>query len=274
MNIGSTCDINNYSLKKLPKKVFSLIIEVYAFNEGNMGKLFELKNADTHLKITNKTETSAEIIIYSEIGETFWGDGVSAKSFSDELKKLPDSVKEITVRVNSPGGDVFDGVTIYNRLKQHSANVTVYIDGLAASIASIVALAGNEVIASEGTLMMIHKPMAGIHGNANEMEEMITLLDEVEEQLVSIYRRKTNMDRSEIKALLSKETWMNAEEAKEMGFVDSIMAEDEEIKMAACSKDYSKIPWMKGKNIDNGRDAYIKKQITKFKQDAEALLTR
>lgn len=239
-----------------------------------MGKLFELKNADTRLKITNKTETSAEIVIYSEIGETFWGDGVSAKSFSDELKKLPSSVKEISVRINSPGGDVFDGITIYNRLKQHSANVTVYIDGLAASIASIVALAGDEVIASEGTLFMIHKPMSGVYGNSNELEEMISLLDEVEEQLVSIYRRKTNMDRSEIKNMLSKETWMNASEAKEMGFVDSIMEEDQEIKMAACNKDYSKIPWMKNKKTDTGRNAYVKDQITKFKQDAEALLTR
>lgn len=240
-----------------------------------MDNLLKIKNVDAQFKITNKTETSAEIVIYSEIGETFWGDGVSAKSFSDELKELPKAVKDITVRINSPGGDVFDGISIYNRLKQHPAKVTVYIDGLAASIASIIALAGDEVIAGEGTLFMIHKPMTMGYGNSNEFEELISRLDDVEEQLVGIYRRKTGLDRSEIKNMLSKETWLNADEAKEKGFIDSIMAESEELRVAANVEGFKNIPWMKNIEIKNmSNTTYIKKQITKFKQDAEALLTR
>lgn len=240
-----------------------------------MSNLLKIKNVDTKFKITNKTETTAEIVIYEDIGANWWGEGVSAKSFSEELKELPSSIKEITVRVNSPGGDVFDGITIYNRLKQHKATVTVYIDGLAASIASIIALAGDKVIAGEGSLFMIHKPMSAVYGNANEMEEMISRLDDVEEQLVGIYRRKTGLDRSEIKSMLSKETWLDATEALEKGFVDEIMAEEDEIRVAASSKKYDNLPWMKNVKVNNmSNGAYVKKQIKNFKQDVEALLTR
>ena len=238
-----------------------------------MPKLLKIKNdSNTGFKIINKSETNAELIIYSEIGETYWGEGVSAKSFNVELKELPKSVTQIDVRLNSPGGNVFDGIVIYNRLKQHSANVTVYIDGIAASIASIIALAGDEVIMSEGSMIMIHKPMSGVYGNSQEMLEMVDRLDEVEEQLIGIYRRKTNLDRTEIKDMLSKETWMDAQEAVDMGFADSMMEEDEEIKIAAS---FNKCPWVKNRKeltVTNG--GYVQKQIDKFKEDAEAFLAR
>lgn len=238
-----------------------------------MSNLINIKDAEkTKFKIENKSATTAEIVIYSEIGENFWGEGVSAKSFSAELKELPESVKQIDVRLNSPGGCVFDGITIYNRLKHHSANVTVYIDGLAASIASIIALAGDEVILGEGALIMVHKPMAGVCGNSADMEAMIARLDDVEEQLVGIYKRKTGLDRSEIKSMLAKETWIEANEALEMGFVDKIMEEEDRIRVAAS---FEGCPWIK-ENIKNkiGNGAYVKGQLNKFKQDAEALLTR
>lgn len=238
-----------------------------------MAKLFNIQNEkENRFKIENKTATSAEIVIYSEIGETFWGEGVSAKSFSEELKELPKSVKQIDVRLNSPGGDVFDGIAIYNRLKQHPANVTVYIDGLAASIASIIALAGDEVILGEGALLMIHKPMSGVWGNSTEMEEMISRLDDVEEQLVGIYRRKTGLDRSEIKSMLAKETWIEAEDALSMGFVDKIMEEDDTVRIAAS---FNKCPWIKENKVNTVcNSTYVKKQLNKFRQDAEALITR
>ena len=237
-----------------------------------MGKLFNIKNSENKFKIYNKSETKAEIVIYAEIGFSWWGEGVDAKSFSDELKALPKTITQIDVRLNSPGGNVFDGVTIYNRLKQHSANVTVFIDGLAASIASIIALAGNEVVLGEGALIMVHKPMSGVFGNSIEMEEMVSRLDDVEEQLVGIYRRKTGLDRSEIKSMLAEETWMSAEEALELGFVDKIMEEEDETNMAAS---FGKCPWIKNKDTSKvGNSAFVKKQLNKFKQDAEALLTR
>ncbi len=176
-------------------------------------------------RIVSKSATKAEIVIYAPIGESFWGDSVSAKSFSEELKKLDPTVNEIDVRINSPGGDVFDGIAIYNRLKQHKAKITVYIDGLAASIASIIALAGDEVIMGEGALFMIHLPWTVAMGNRMDFDNMVNRLMDVEEQLISIYTKKTGMDRAEIKTMLEEETWMDADQAIEKGFV-SKKAED------------------------------------------------
>lgn len=235
-----------------------------------MAKLLNI--VESSFKIRNKTETTAELTLYADIGENFWGDGISAKAISDELKSLPKSINQIDVRLNSFGGDVFEGVTIYNRLKQHPANITVYIDGMAASIASIIALAGNKIIMGEASLLMIHKPMSGVHGNSIEMEEMISRLDDVEEQLIGIYRRKTGLDRSEIKSMLAKETWIAAEEALELGFADSMMAEEDTLQVAAIHKE-SKCPWAKNNN-KIGNNAFVKKQLYKFKQDAEAFITR
>jgi len=187
-----------------------------------MPKLIDI-SARTNLKITNKSATSAEIVIYGGIGQDYYGDGsmISAKVFSEELKKIDPSVKEISVRINSPGGDVFDGIAIYNRLIQHPAKITVYIDGLAASIASIIALAGTEIVMGEGALYMVHLPWTFAMGNRTELDNTVNRLLDVEEQMISIYKKKTKMDRAEIKAMLESETWMSAEESIAFGFVDS-----------------------------------------------------
>ncbi len=173
--------------------------------------------------------------MYGGIGQDFWGDGsmISAKNFSDELKNIPKTVKNIDLRINSPGGDVFDGVTIYNRLKQFDAHITVYIDGLAASIASIIALAGDEIKIGEGALYMVHLPWTFAYGNRMELDNTVSRLMDVEEQMVSIYAKKTGLDRSEIKALLEAETWLDADQAIEKGFVDSKV--DESIPIAASA---------------------------------------
>lgn len=195
------------------------------------------KKADQRLKIHNKSATTAEIILYAGIGLDYWGDGsmVSAKQFSDELKKLDDSVTEIILRINSPGGDVFDGITIYNRLKQHKAKITVHIDGLAASIASIIALAGDEIFIGEGALFMVHLPWTFSYGNRLDFDNTINRLLDVEEQMISIYKKKTKLDRAEIKSLLEAETWMGAAEAIEKGFVDSKAPES--VPIAASAMD-------------------------------------
>lgn len=179
--------------------------------------------AGSPLKILNKSATESEIVIYAGIGQDWWGDGsmISAKAFSDELKKIPDTVNTINVRINSPGGDVFDGIAIYNRLKQHKAKKVVYIDGLAASIASIIALAGDEVHIGEGALYMIHLPWTFAYGNRMDLDNTVNRLMDVEEQMLGIYAKKSNLEKSEIRALLEAETWMGAEEAIEKGFVDS-----------------------------------------------------
>lgn len=208
--------------------------------EGFMGKVL---NFETKFKIKAKSETEAEIIIYDAIGSSWWEDTVSAKDFSKELSALPSTTSQINVRINSPGGDVFDGQTIYNRLKQHSANITVYVDGIAASIASIIAMAGDEIIMSEGAQIMIHKPMTGIWGNATEMQETIDLLDGIEEQMLGIYNRRTGIDKNELRSMLQRETWMDADEAIELGFADRAMAEGEGIRAVAC--DISGAKWIK-----------------------------
>lgn len=234
-----------------------------------MGKLINLKKDG--FRIENKTQTTAEIIIYADIGDSWWGDSVTAKSFSDELKELPDTVNQIDVRINSPGGDVFQGVSIYNRLKQHKANITVYIDGLAASIASIIALAGDEIVMGEGSLFMIHRPLTMAFGNASDLEETINRLDDVEEQLVNIYRRKTGLDRSEIKTMLAAETWLDADQALEYGFVDKKMAEDEAIDIAASLK---RAKWINKMPDIKTKDDFVKKQVNNLKKNVEEFLAR
>ncbi len=188
-------------------------------------------------KIQSKSATEAEIILYAAIGPDYWGDGssISAKQFSDELKKLDATVKNITVRINSPGGDVFDGIAIYNRLVQSKANITVYIDGLAASIASIIALAGNEIVIGEGALYMVHLPWTWAMGNRMELDNTVSRLMDVEEQMISIYAKKSGQSRADIKKLMEDETWMNSDQAMELGFVNSKV--DESIPIAASALD-------------------------------------
>jgi len=199
-------------------------------------KILEFKSKSGQpFKIVNKSATKAEIVIYSAIGENYWGDSLSAKQFSDELKKLDSTVNEITVRINSPGGDVFQGVTIYNRLKQHKAKIIVHIDGLAASIASIIALAGDEIIMGEGALFMVHLPWTFAMGNRSDLDNTINQLMDIEEQLISIYAKKTGLDRVEIKAMLEAETWLDADQAIEKGFVDR--KADESLPIAASVLD-------------------------------------
>lgn len=188
---------------------------------------FNGHQAGSPLKIVNKSATEAEIIIYANIGQDYWGDGsmISAKQFSDELKKIPETVNTLNVRINSGGGDVFDGIAIFNRLKQHKAKKKIYIDGLAASIASIIALAGDEIVIGDGALFMVHLPWTFSMGNRMDLDNTVSRLMDVEEQMLGIYAKKSKLSKSEIRSLLEKETWMNADEAIEMGFVDS-KAED------------------------------------------------
>ena len=182
-----------------------------------------------------KDKKSAEIVLYGSIGESWFGDSITAKQFSDEMKNLDPNVEEINVRINSPGGDCFDGITIYNRLKQHKAKIIVHIDGLAASIASIIALAGDEVIMGEGALYMVHLPWTFAMGNRMELDSTINSLMDVEEQMISIYSRKSKLSRSEVKKLLEAETWMDASEAIDKGFVDK--KADEALPIAASAFD-------------------------------------
>jgi ClpP class serine protease len=150
------------------------------------------------------------------------------------------------LHINSPGGEVFDGITIYNLIKQHPANVTTYIDGLAASIASVIALAGDSVIMAENALYMIHNPWGFAMGDATEMRKTADLLDKVAGSLVTAYTSKTGKPDDDIQTLLDAETWMTAQEAKDAGFIDEI---SEQMDMAACAKFIPAMQKAKFKNI-------------------------
>ncbi len=174
----------------------------------------------------------AEIWIYEMIGEDFWtGSGVTAKNFQKELAEIKAS--QIDLHINSPGGVVFDGITIYNLIKQHPAKVTTYIDGLAASIASVIALAGDKVIMAENALFMIRNPTGLAMGTATDMRSLADVLDKIAGTMVVTYVGKSKKPEAEIKTMLDAETWMTADEALEAGFIDEI---SEEMDMAACAK--------------------------------------
>ncbi|WP_075220712.1 head maturation protease, ClpP-related [Acuticoccus yangtzensis] len=160
---------------------------------------------------------SAEVTIYDEIGAY----GISAKSFLDEFAALPDG-QRITLRINSPGGSVFDAVAIHNALKRHPAGVTVWIDGIAASAASYIAMAGDEVVMPANAFLMIHDPSGMVLGTADDMRAMAEALDKIKTNLVAGYAAKSGGSDADIAELMRKETWLDAEEAVALGFVDRV----------------------------------------------------
>jgi ATP-dependent Clp endopeptidase proteolytic subunit ClpP len=167
----------------------------------------------------------AEIVIYDEIGAF----GIPAKAFLDELKALG-PVAELTVRINSPGGSVYDGVAIYNALKRHDAVVTVWVDGIAASIASMIAMAGDEVVMPENAMLMLHDPLGLVMGTASDMRAMADALDKMKAGMVAAYRDKSGRDDAQIETLMAAETWLSAEESVALGLADRIEAP---VRMAA-----------------------------------------
>lgn len=237
-----------------------------------MPKILDFKKPKNSLEIRSKANNTAEIIIYGPIGSGFWDDSaVSAKQFNEELKKLDSTVNHIELRLNSPGGDVFDGVAIYNRLKQHKAKVTVYIDGLCASIASIIALAGDEVIMGEGALYMIHLPWTWSYGNRTDFENVINRLQDIEEQMLSIYAKKSKLDKTEIRAMLEKETWLDADQAIEHGFVDKKSEET----LAIAASVFDKATWInKAPKNFKSQTKEIQSEITKIKEKVSGYLAR
>jgi ATP-dependent Clp endopeptidase proteolytic subunit ClpP len=159
----------------------------------------------------------AEIAIYDEIG----GWGVTAAEFKRELSGYGE-LSQINVHIHSPGGDVFDGMAIYNLLAQHPARVEVVIDGLAASMGSVIAMAGDHITMPENAMMMIHRPWSGSMGDADELRRTADLLDKVETNLVSAYTKKSGLSDEEVREMLAAETWFTGSEAVERGFADMI----------------------------------------------------
>ena len=152
--------------------------------------------------------------------ESWWGDEVTPKLFKGELLS---GAGNITVWINSPGGDVFAAAQIYNMLMDYAGQVTVKIDGLAASAASVIAMAGGEVYMSPVSMLMIHNPSTIAIGDSEEMLRAKALLDEVKESIINAYELKSGLSRTKLSHLMDAETWMNAKKAVELGFADKIM---------------------------------------------------
>ncbi len=165
-----------------------------------------------------KEDQTADIYIYDEIG----GWGISARRFTEDLISLG-NLSHINLHIHSPGGEVFDGIAIFNQLKNHSATITVYIDGLAASMASVIAMVGDTVIMPKNAMMMIHKPWGVSWGDANDMREYADLLDKLENVLIPAYVAKTGKTTEEITAMLEQETWLDGDECVEHGFADKVI---------------------------------------------------
>ena len=155
--------------------------------------------------------------------DDFWGDSVTPKMFRDELYT---DEGDITLWINSPGGNVFCAAEIYTMLRDYPGSVTVRIASIAASAASVVAMAGNLVQMSPTALMMLHDPSTIAMGNARDMEKAITTLNEVKESIINAYAFKTGLSRNRISKLMSDETWLNAKKAVELGFADEILFEN------------------------------------------------
>jgi ATP-dependent Clp endopeptidase proteolytic subunit ClpP len=164
-----------------------------------------------------------EIYLYGPVGEDWFGMGVSAKVFADDLKKLG-AVNSIDLRINSEGGDVFAGKAMYSLLKDHKAKVVVHIDGLAASAASFIAMAGDEIEIAEGAFVMIHDAYGGARGRAKDLRDYADLLDSVNASIVDTYVDRTKNDAATIKKWMDEETWMSGKDAVARGFADKLAA--------------------------------------------------
>lgn len=188
-----------------PKKILNRNVSVYGG-----------KTPRSWYSISAKSEDVTEVRIYDEIG--FFG--VDAATFAQDLQAIKS--KTIMLRINSPGGSVFDGVAIYNTIKAHPATVETHIDGLAASIASIIALAGDKIVMAQNAFYMIHRPFLLAIGTSADLRKDADVLDKIEDMLLDTYSAKSTKSRAEIKQMMADETWFSAKESLEAGFIDEI----------------------------------------------------
>lgn len=179
---------------------------------------------------------SAEILIYDQIGRDWYSeDGVTAKDFNEALAAIPQN-RKITVRINSPGGNVWDGLAIYHMLRARKSMVTCRVDGLAGSIASIIALGGGSCVMPKNALMMIHEPSTLCAGDSAEMRRCAALLDQHAEVLASVYAEKSGQSAETMRDKMRAETWMTGEDAKKLGLCDT--CEENEVALTACLKNF------------------------------------
>ena len=189
-----------------------------------MKKFWNWKNQTQTNPETQETGTKITLFLNGTIAEESWfDDDITPALFKEELLS---GSGDITVWINSPGGDCVAAAQIYNMLMDYKGNVTVKIDGIAASAASVIAMAGTKVMVSPVSMLMIHNPATMAFGDSAEMQKAIAMLEEVKESIINAYEIKTGLSRAKISHLMDAETWMNANMAIELGFADEIIKRD------------------------------------------------
>lgn len=224
-----------------------------------------LKNK--YLQVKNKTDNSAEIYFYGDIVGSEWEKWTDTDTCPQDVKAILDEVEgvnELNIFINSGGGSVFAGLAIYNMLRRNNAHKTVYIDGLAGSIASVIAMAGDKIVIPSNAFLMIHKPLCGCWGNSNDLRKMAEDLDRVEEGILNVYAEKlvNGIDIETIKEMVNAETWLVGTEACKYFNVEVVQSN----KMVACVsdklKDYLHVPkCLLEKPTDNLKDEKLKMQL-------------
>lgn len=185
----------------------------------NQSYVEQLLNIPQNFNVVHNEETNtSEITIYGVIGTSWWNDAVSAKDIDNAIKAAGSN--DIVINLNSPGGDAFDGIAIFNRLKRHEGKVTIHVDGWACSAASVIAMAADELTMGLGSMMMIHEASNIVWGTKSDMRKEADVLEELEEGIIDIYMTKANVTREEIREKVNAETWFSAKKAVEIGFAN------------------------------------------------------
>ena len=238
-----------------------------------MKKFWKWKNQV--VKNQNEDEVTERILFLNgTIAEESWfDDDVTPQLFKEELNG---GKGNITVWINSPGGDCIAAAQIYNMLMEYNGDVTVKIDGIAASAASVIAMAGTKVLMSPVSMLMIHNPMTIAFGNKGEMEKAISMLDEVKESIINAYEIKTSLSRAKLSHLMDSETWMDAHKAVELGFADDILKRSEatDMEVQQVSMMYSKAQVVNSLMDKLATECKIENKETNTGVKAEELMDR
>ncbi|MFS0783558.1 head maturation protease, ClpP-related [Bacillus sp. 1P06AnD] len=197
----------------------------------NQSYIDQLKEIPQKFNVVHNEETkTSEITIYGVIGTSWWNDSFSATDIDNALNSAGDN--DIVINLNSPGGDAFDGISIFNRLKRHNGKVTVHVDGWACSAASVIAMAADELIMELGSMFMIHEASNVVWGTKTDMRKESDVLEELEEGIIDIYMTKATISREDIRVKMDAETWMSAKTALALGFADKAEGVESESKPA------------------------------------------
>lgn len=199
-------------------------MKMRCFKNEKFNQMAEISH-EFKAEISEDTNSSM-LTIYGDIGESWWNESTSALDVERELKNITSDT--ITVKLNSGGGDVFDGIAIYNQLKNHSAEIIVQVDGLAASAASLIAMAADTLIMNTGSMMMIHEASTVAWGTKADIKKTLNALEGIDKSIADIYMTRFKGERSEIVTLIENETWFTSNEAMDVGLADEVNEVKEE----------------------------------------------